>query len=70
MLYNFLRLVYLHFSPTLVRRVLDRFVGDPEFAEVQQALFDADIFAERRSNFARRHRDDRWFFTHVNGPLA
>lgn len=68
-LVNFLRLVYLHMSPTIIRGILAEFQDYEPLARAQQLLFDTSIFEEREQRFAIRERDDLWFFEHVNGPL-
>jgi len=69
-LVNFLRLVYLHMSPTVIRGVLAQFHDYEPLMQAQQVLFRTSIFDEREHRFASRARDDLWFFDEVNGPLT
>jgi glycosyltransferase involved in cell wall biosynthesis len=60
--YNFLRLVYMHFSQERIQRALQA-VGPNEFlAEAHEALEQSDIFELRSEMEAVRVRDDDWFF--------
>jgi glycosyltransferase involved in cell wall biosynthesis len=64
--YNFLRLVYLHFAPTRIRRVLRAAGGNGLVNAAQDRLFASDVFDRRAALLSRRVRDDAWFFAHVN----
>jgi glycosyltransferase involved in cell wall biosynthesis len=68
--YNFLRMIYLHFSPTRIQRVLQSVTHNPHIRAAQDWLADGDVFAQRERMLARRVRDDAWFFRHVNGPIG
>ncbi len=67
---NFLRMIYLHLSPRMIREVLASYADCPQLHEAQQVLFETSIFRERELNFQRRERDDLWFFREINGPLV
>jgi GT2 family glycosyltransferase len=69
-LLNFLRLVYLHMSPTVIRTILAAFEGYEPLMQAQQVLFERSIFDERQRRFETRERDDLWFFDEINGPLS
>ena len=66
--YNFLRMVYLHFSPTRIQCVREAISANPYVASSQDRLADSDVFDARAALLARRLRDDEWFFNEVNGP--
>lgn len=68
--YNFLRMVYLHFSPTRIRLVCHAASGNPYIPAAQERLADSDVFDCRRRMVARRVRDDEWFFREINGQPA
>ncbi len=68
--YNFLRMVYLHFSPTRIQQVREAVRGNPHVAVAQDRLADSDVFDRRAALLARRAHDDAWFFDEVNGSPA
>ncbi len=67
--YNFLRLIYLHFSPTRIGRVLEAARGNALVPEAQKRLFTSNVFDCRAALLSRRTRDDGWFFEHINHQL-
>jgi len=67
---NFLRMVYLHFRPTRIQQVLQAAKGNPFLATAQERLAESDVFERRAELFARRVRDDEWFFQEVNGVIG
>jgi len=68
--YNFLRMAYLHFSPTRIQRVLRAVQANPHVRAAQERLADSDVFDRRADLLGRRQRDDEWYFREVNGPLV
>jgi len=69
--YNFLRMVYLHFSPTRIQMVRKAMLGNPYVTVAQERLADSDVFDCRARMLSRRVYDDEWFFREVNGtPVA
>lgn len=65
--YNFLRMIYLHFSPRRIRLVREAIQGNPHLAAAQERLADSDVFDRRERMLACRVRDDGWFFREING---
>jgi len=68
--YNFLRMVYLHFSPTRIQRVCKAVKGNPYVRAAQEQLAESDVFERRSQLLASRVRDDEWFFRSVNAEIA
>jgi len=61
-LYNFLRMIHLHFSPRRIRRCIEA-VGD--YRGLEQAidrLYATDIFEKRQAMSALQRRTDDWLF--------
>lgn len=69
-LFNFLRLAYLHFSSTRISRLLEHFSDYSPIRQAQQRLFESTIFDDREAMMTQRCRDDDWFFAQINGELA
>ncbi len=69
-LFNFLRMVYLHFSSTRIRQLLAHFADYPPIQQAQARLFDSGIFEDRVDFANQRVRDDSWYFANVNGELV
>lgn len=67
--YNFLRMAYLHFSPTRIQRVLRAVKENPHVKAAQERLAESDVFERRARLLACRKRDDDWFFREVNGEI-
>lgn len=67
--YNFLRMIYLHFSPTRIQRVLRAMNENPHVRVAQERLAESDVFERRAHLMACRDRDDEWFFREVNGEI-
>ena len=61
-LYNYLRLIYLHFSPRRIAHLLAAMGAGTEVGSVLWALMQSDIMELRRELEAVRPRDDDWFF--------
>jgi GT2 family glycosyltransferase len=61
-LYNYLRLLYLHFSPRRIAHLLAEMGSETEMGSVLGALMQSDILELRRELEAVRPRDDDWFF--------
>jgi GT2 family glycosyltransferase len=61
-LYNYLRLLYLHFSPRRIAHLLAAMGSETELGRVLRALMQSDILELRRELEAVRPRDDDWFF--------
>lgn len=64
--FNFLRMLYLHFSTPRIRRVLKALEANPCVSPALDRLHESDVFERRASLLAERARDDDWFFEHVN----
>ena len=69
-LVNFLRLIYLHLSPRVIREILAGYTDVPLMHEAQKKLFETSIFAKREAQFRKRVCDDLWFLREINGPLV
>ncbi len=67
---NLLRMVYLHFSPTRIQRVLEAVSGNPYVSTAQDQLADSDVFDRRALLQGSRVYDDTWFFENVNGRVS
>jgi len=61
-LHNRLRLAFVHFNPTRLGRVVASLRNLPGFGEALALLVEGDVAARRREIFARRVRNDDWFF--------
>lgn len=61
-LYNYLRLLYLHFSPRRIAHLLAAVGSETEIGSVLRALMQSDVLELRRELEAVRPRDDDWFF--------
>lgn len=59
---NMLRLVFVHFSPARIARVLEAYLNNPALAQALAESVDTDIWARRAELAQRRVRDDDWFF--------
>jgi GT2 family glycosyltransferase len=68
--YNFLRMLYLHFSPTRIQKVREAIRSNPYVPVAQDRLADSDVFAARAKLLSRRAYDDNWFFSEINGAPA
>jgi glycosyltransferase involved in cell wall biosynthesis len=66
--YNFLRMLYLHFTPPRIRLALRALEGNPCVSPALDRLHESDVFERRAALLGQRARDDDWFFRHVN-PL-
>ena len=68
--FNFLRMLYLHFSPPRIRRVLRELEHNPSVAPALDRLHESDVFDLRARLHANRVANDDWFFNHINAaPL-
>ncbi len=63
--YNFLRMIHLHFSPKRIRRVLRAVGANPDVEPAMDRLYRSDVFHVRAALQAARIRDDDWFFSAV-----
>ena len=61
-LFNYLRLVYLHFAPWRVERAVAAIGPYPSLQRALDALSRSDVLALRAQLEAVRVRDDDWFF--------
>lgn len=61
-LYNFLRMIHMHFSPPRIRGVLKAIAHNPHIQRALDRLYESDIFSLRQSLLAKRVRSDDWFF--------
>jgi glycosyltransferase involved in cell wall biosynthesis len=61
-LYNFLRMIHLHFSPRRIRRCIEA-VGDyPGLEQAIDRLYATDIFEKRQAMSSLQRRTDDWLF--------
>lgn len=67
--FNFLRMLYLHFSPARIRKVIRELGENPCIAPALERLERSDVFERRAHWEAIRASDDDWFFECVN-PVA
>jgi hypothetical protein len=61
-LFNFLRLIHLHFSPRRIRRCIDALDGYPGLEDAIDRLYAGDIFERRKAMSAQQRRPDEWLF--------
>lgn len=61
-LYNFLRLVHLHFSPRRIRRCIAALGDYPGLEESIDRLYASDVFQRRDAMTAARRRSEEWLF--------
>lgn len=61
-LYNFLRMVHMHFSPPRIRAVLKAIRHNPHTDAALDRLYAGDIFDLRHALVVQRQRSDDWFF--------
>jgi hypothetical protein len=61
-LYSFLRLIHLHFSPRRIRRCIAALGDYPGLEEVIDRLYASDVFEKRKEMSAARRRSDDWLF--------
>jgi GT2 family glycosyltransferase len=67
--FNFLRMLYLHFSPPRIRRILRALEANPFVEPALDRLHASDVFALRGDLLSSRVADDDWFFANVNTAL-
>lgn len=60
--YNFVRLIHTHFSPSRIRRCLRAIGPYPNLEQAIDELYESDVFEQRAQLEAARVLDDRWFF--------
>ncbi len=60
--YNFVRLIHLHFSPERIRRSLRAIGPYPNLESAVDELYESDVFRIRADFERRRVHDDNWFF--------
>ena len=68
--FNFLRMLYLHFSAPRIRRILAALAGNPCVGPAMDRLHASDVFELRAEMEASRLFDDGWFFANVNTALG
>jgi GT2 family glycosyltransferase len=68
--YNFLRMIYLHFSPERIDHVLGIIASTVGFEDAMRATAESDVLAVRAALDEARVRDDAWFFTTFLPHLA
>ena len=61
-LFNFLRMIHLHFSPPRIRRSIAALGEHPNLARAIDRLYEGDVFERRAEMEIARVRDDNWFF--------
>jgi glycosyltransferase involved in cell wall biosynthesis len=61
-LYNFLRLIHLHFSPRRIRRCIAALGEYPGLEESIDRLYASDVFLQRDAMTAARRRTEEWLF--------
>lgn len=61
-LYNFLRMIHMHFSPARIRGVLKAISRNPHTEQALDRLYESDIFELRQALALQRLRSDDWFF--------
>jgi glycosyltransferase involved in cell wall biosynthesis len=62
LIYNRLRIAFVHFSPERCARVVDALKNLPQFSEQLLELAASDALQQRASWAARRKASDDWFF--------
>ena len=61
-LFNFLRMLHLHFSPPRIRRSIASLGTYPNLERTLDRLYEGDVFELRAEMAAARVRSDDWFF--------
>lgn len=61
-LFNFLRMIHIHFSPYRIRRCISSLGEYPNLERTIDRLYEGDVFQIRAEMEAARVRDDNWFF--------
>ena len=61
-LYNFLRLIHLHFSPRRIRRCIAALGEYPGLEEAIDRLYTTDVFEQRKEMNAAQRRTADWLF--------
>jgi len=61
-LYNYLRMIHLHFSPPRIRRCIASLGNYPGLEQVIDRLYESDLFERRDALNAARVHDDNWYF--------
>jgi glycosyltransferase involved in cell wall biosynthesis len=61
-LYNFLRLIHMHFSPRRIRRCIDALGEYPGLEEAIDRLYATDIFEKRKEMTIAQRRTEDWLF--------
>jgi glycosyltransferase involved in cell wall biosynthesis len=61
-LYNFLRLIHLHFSPSRIRRCIAALGEYPGLEETIDRLYASDVFQKRNAMTATQRRTEDWLF--------
>jgi glycosyltransferase involved in cell wall biosynthesis len=61
-LYNYLRMIHLHFSPPRIRQCIAALGDYPGLENTIDRLYESDLFERRAAIDAVRVRDDDWYF--------
>jgi glycosyltransferase involved in cell wall biosynthesis len=61
-LYSFLRLIHLHFSPHRIRRCITALGDYPGLEETIDRLYASDVFEKRKQMKVAQRRSDDWLF--------
>ena len=61
-LYNFLRMIHMHFSPKRIRKVIRAISPNPHLTGAMDDLYQSNVFEVRCRLSSVRTRDDDWFF--------
>ena len=62
MLYNYLRMIRLHFSPPQIRRCITALGDHHGLENTIDRLYESDLFERRLRLDAVRVHDDNWYF--------
>jgi len=62
-LYSFLRLIHLHFSPSRIRRCIDAIGPYPGLEEAIDRLYAGDVFQKRNEMTLAYQRSEDWLFS-------
>lgn len=64
--HNTLRTAFLHLSEERLARVIQAVKDSPEYPDAMAMIASGDTMKRREELFARRNRDDHWFFNHAD----
>lgn len=60
--FNFLRMIYMHFSPQRIRKVLKAVSNNPDLERATDELYNSDVMKLREELHMSRVHDDGWYF--------